>query len=196
MKQLIGIAFCLALLATNAFAGTEVNMSLADKQKLETFCSTFSEVWMERFPKGGLTDEMMLEFAKIVAPQEGLEEQENFILIPLERIDETTEKYFGKRISANRKNDYRVPLAGGEAWRFSQVDKLEQVGDNLFFATGTIFITGSGSTLDPHATPAEWEKEDEWADKVGTFTALIRKTRQDGENRYALLAYTPPQSPK
>ncbi len=196
MKKVIGVVLCLAFFVASAFAATEVKMTKAEKNKLDTFFSNFSEQYMEGFSEGELTDQMMFQFAEthlIINASQKLKmtKDGSSVLIPKALIDKTTEKYFGKRIAAHESDDYVVEMASGEAYVFSQVDKLEQIDDGRLFATGSIYVTGSGETVDPHATPAVWKKGGVEVDVSGTFVGLIQKISKDGKDRYILLSYNP-----
>lgn len=109
-------------------------------------------------------------------------------IIPAALVDKTTEKYFGQKIHQHEKSEYLVPLASGEAYRFSQITRLLGAGKDLFQAEGVIYMTGSGGTPDPHGTPEAWKKAGEEVEQIGKFSALIKKDRT-GKERYILLEY-------
>jgi hypothetical protein len=109
-------------------------------------------------------------------------------IIPAALVDQTTERYFGHKIQQHGKSEYLVPLASGEACRFSQITSLRGAGKDLFQAEGVIYMTGSGGTPDPHGTPEAWKKAGEEVEQIGKFSALIRKDRT-GKERYLLLGY-------
>ncbi len=190
MKQMITIILCLVLYTTSAFAGTFVDMTKVEKDELDTFFSTFSQTWLDGFAEGDLTDEIMLHFAESTISDDGLKKtDENHYAIPTTLIDQTTEKYFGKRMTTHKKTEYIMPVADGEAWRFSQINTLERMDENVFLAKGTIYVAGSGAVFDEHAIPADWKKQGEDVETVGPFTARIRKLSQNGKDRYILLDY-------
>ncbi len=177
-----------------ATAQAEVKLSAAEKKQLNTFFSNFSEVAMESFKQGSLSQEALLKFAldhiykndykSIKHSQDG-----NTAIIPAALVDKVTEKYFGQKVQKRQKSKYQVPEASGEAWWFSQISRLTQAGNDLFQAEGVIYVASSGSTIDMHANPASWKKsgEDE-VGRVGTFSALIKKVRP-GKTPYILLEY-------
>jgi hypothetical protein len=77
-------------------------------------------------------------------------------------------------------------MAEGETHGFSQLIRLRELGDGLFEAEGIIYSAGSGSTVDPHGTPAGWKKAGETVEPAGAFTALIKTESR----RYILLEYS------
>ncbi len=187
------LVICLWLPALAA-AQTEIKLNAAQKRQLDTFFSNFSEVAMESFKQDSLSQETLLKFAlhhilynnykSLKTSQDG-----NTAIIPLAMVDRVTERYFGQKVKKDRQAEYRIPASSGEAHWFSQIAKLTQAGKDLFHAEGVIYVTGSGSTVDVHADPASYQKsgEDE-VDRLGTFTALIKKLKA-GQERYIMLEY-------
>jgi hypothetical protein len=98
-------------------------------------------------------------------------------------------KYFDKVISKHAEPVYTMGQASGEAYIFSQIDRLVKLDNGLFEAKGTVYYTGSGETLDPHAAPEVWQNEGIDVGISMTFTALIKKINSDGKDRYILLQY-------
>ena len=107
------------------------------------------------------------------------------VLVPAKAVDDTTIKYFNRKIARHAQPSYQVPMADGEAYTFSQIDRLVKQDKDLYKADGAIYVTGSGGTPDPHGTPAQWKKQGEEVARSGTFSALIE--RKSG--RYILLEY-------
>lgn len=183
--------FVLVLFAASALAQSESKLGAAEKRKLDTFFSNFSEVNMQSFKKDSLSDKALLDFALMHHYKNNFKSLKRSsdgasVIVPAERVDQATLKYFGRKIGKHAKEFYAVPLADGEAVVFSQIGRLVNLGNDLYQAEGVIYSTGSGSTLDQHGTPAEWKKKGEEVDRVGTFTAVIKA---DSE-RYILVEYT------
>ncbi len=186
------LVICL-LLPSLAAAQTEIKLNAAEKKKLDTFFSNFSETTLGSFKQNSLSQKALLNFAldhiykndykAIKHSKDG-----NTAIIPVALVDKVTEKYFGQMLKEQRKSEYRVPEASGEAQWFSQISKLTQVDKELFRAEGVIYVASSGSTLDKHATPAAWKKAGEEVEQLGTFSALIKKVKA-GQDRYILLEY-------
>lgn len=185
------LTLVLVLFATCVMAQSEVKMTSAQKQNLDTFFSNFSEAGVASFKQDSLSDEALLDFAlrhnyinKLKALQkttDGLS-----VLVPVELVDKAAIKYFGRKVGKHAKQSYTVPMADGEAYTFSQIDRLVSLGNDRFQAEGVIYSTGSGGTPNPHATPAEWKKKGEDVSRAGTFSAVIKAESE----RYILLEYT------
>jgi hypothetical protein len=186
------IITCL-LLPSWAAAQGEIKLSAAEKKQLNTFFSNFSEAAVEGFKQDSLSQEALLNFALahiyINVPKSLKRTKDGAsAIIPAALVDKTTEKYFGQKLKQHQKSEYLVPEASGEAYKFSQITKLTAAGNDLFQAEGVIYAAGSGSTLDPHGTPAAWKKAGEEVEQIGKFTALIKKVKS-GKERYILLEY-------
>jgi hypothetical protein len=176
-----------------AMAQSAINLNEVQKKQLNIFFSNFSEVQMKSFKQKTLTNEALLNFAlehiyKNADKSLKRSKDGSAAIIPAAWVDKTTEKYFGQKIQKHEKSEYLVPLASGEAYRFSQITRLLGAGQDLFQAAGVIYLTGSGGTSDPHGTPAAWKKAGEEVQQVGKFSALIKKDRT-GQERYLLLEY-------
>jgi hypothetical protein len=193
MKTVLQSFVLLCLLQGIGFAQGEVDMQPALKKQLNVFFSNFSECNFQSFKQGELTDQRLLDFAlwnctfnllgKLKRTPDG-----NSALADAALIDSISEKYFGLKPGKHEKQVYQVDLASGEAYVFSQVDTLTQRSPDTYQARGTIYYAGSGSTIDPHATPAVWKKQGEKVKIYGTFTGQIRKVASPKEH-YILEQY-------
>jgi len=189
MKPLLAILMAISAAASYA---EPVKMDTAQKRKLDTFFSNFSESHVAGFKQGSLTDHAMLQFALshlYINNLKSLKKSEdgNSVTASDKQVDTATAKYFDRRIASHKKQAYTIPAASGEAFVFSQIDTLEDAGNATFKATGTIYSTDSGATPDVHATPAAWKNAGQEIDATGKFHALIRKLA----DRYVLIEYTP-----
>jgi hypothetical protein len=193
MKLLLALCIVALLLPSAAFAQKEMSMNVKEKENLNNFFSNFSAVNLSSFKKGCLTDEQMLDFAESHCISR---ESENFktvnkgydIVVPAKDIDRITEKYFGEKIKNHKLKEYIFGMASGEAYIFSQVNRLIALDNGDFRAEGTIYYAGSGEILDEHGTPESWKKADIDVLVGGTFLGIIRKVKTDKE-RYILLEY-------
>lgn len=186
------IIICL-FLPSLATAQSEIKLTAVEKKQLDTFFSNFSETNLKSFKQNSLPQEALLNFAldhiyknnykSIKHSKDGAS-----AIIPTALVDQTTEKYFGQKLQKHEKAEYLVPLATGEAYTFSQITRLQGVGQDLFQAEGIIYITSSGGTPDPHGTWATWKKAGEDVQQLGKFSALIKK-ELTGNKRYILLEY-------
>lgn len=185
------LAAAIILFSTVAMAQSAEKLEAGRKAKLDTFFSNFSEAGVQSFKKGALSDEALLEFAlrhnylnnfkSLGKSKDGLS-----AIVPASLVDKATVKYFGLKMKNTRKEGYAVPLADGEAYTFSQIGALVNMGNGLYRAEGVIYSTGSGGTPDPHGTPEQWKKKGEEVDQTGTFSAVIKSEA----DRYILLEYT------
>ncbi|MDR3569122.1 MAG: hypothetical protein P4L43_13925 [Syntrophobacteraceae bacterium] len=177
MRKVFAFAVLGILFSTTAMAQPEV-MTASRKRVLDTFFSNFSETGMKSFTKGSLSDKALLDFAICHVLRNDyrlLKKSKDSVLVPAELVDKVTVKYFGRKIKELRKKQYTVPDSSGEAYVFSRISRLKKLGDHLYRAEGVIYVAGSGSTLDPHGTPAQWKKAGEEPDRAGTFDARIEE---------------------
>jgi len=186
MKKFIAALMIFA--CANLFAAP-MKLTTDQQKKLNVFFSNFSESYVPSFTEA--TDEIMTNFAlshnyinkfkSLKTTKDGLS-----VTVTPDQLDTTAKKYFGKPIIKHREKIYTMPLADGEAFTFSQLDSLEDLGDKLFKAEGTIYMTSSGGTPDVHANPEAWKKADEEVEAISKFSAKIKS---EGD-RYILVEYT------
>lgn len=179
------------VLATMAGYAAPMKLEPAQQKKMNTFFSNFSEAYVESFKADALTDDVMKNFAlrhlyinkfkALTKSKDGTS-----VLAAVEQVDTAAMKFFGKKLQKHAEMTYAIPLADGEMFTFSQLDTLEDLGNDSFKAEGTIYTTGSGGTPDVHGNPEAWKKAGEEVDASGKFSALIKA---EGE-RYILVEYT------
>ncbi len=191
MKKILTL---LAVIMTVASMGLAEPMKLepAQQKNLNVFFSNFSEAQVASFSQGALTDQTIVDFAlrhlylnkfKSLKPSK----DRLSVTATTEQVDTAAIKYFGQKPAQHKEKTYSIPLADGEAFFFSQLDTLEDIGSDTFKASGTIYSTGSGGTPDVHATPADWEKAGEEVSVAGKFSALIKAQ----DERHILVEYLP-----
>jgi hypothetical protein len=169
-------------------AGTVVKLSADEQKKLNVFFSNFSEVGMEPFAKGKLTDEALINFGvlHLYKNNKSLFEKTDGVnsKIKDDKISESVQKYFGINISAHKstgqfkyKNGYYfIPLADGEAYTFSQVDSLTDIGGDFYTANVKVYTAGSGWTGDANGSKKDWEKDgSEMPVLTGKYKAIFEK---------------------
>lgn len=193
MKKMIVLLLTLLSFSSLALAQSEVKLDPAARKQLNTYFSNFSEAYVESFQQGAVSDEALLAFAKrhnyinnfklLKRSPDG-----QHVLLPSAMVDRSTERYFGRKIAKHAQAAYPILLADGEAYVFSQVDRLTDIGNGQYRAEGSIYSTGSGETLDPHGTPDQWKKAGAEVERLFRFTALIQKAKT-GQGRYILLEY-------
>ena len=186
------IIICM-FLPSLVMAQSEINLNAVENKQLNTFFSNFSEANVKSFKQNSLTHEELLNFALLHIYKNAYKSLKHSkdgasAIIPAALVDKTTERFFGQKIQKHEKSEYLVPLADGEAYIFSQITRLLDAGKDLFQAEGVIYMTGSGGTPDPHGTPEAWKKAGQEVERIGKFSALIKKEKT-GKARYILLEY-------
>lgn len=174
----------------------DVNITPELRKKLNTFFSNFSEVQMEPFDPITLSDEQIIDFAVFHNHINNYKRFENAgnnkIKIKKEYIEETAEKYLNRKISKHQSTEkvnfsngcYVIEDASGEAFYFSQLEELSDMGDNAYYATVNVYVASSGWAGDYQSNPETWEKEDapEYYEKM---SAVIVKLN----DRYVIEEY-------
>ena len=169
---------------------TAAGLDAERRRQLDTFFSNFSETGLESFAAGHLSDAAMLDFALshvlINARHElKLSASGETGAASAALVDKVTVRYFDQKLEAGRQPSYSVPIGDGEAYVFSQVGDLRELGGGLFAATGSIYSAPSGATIDPHAKPESWAKAGDDVEKVATFAATIKQI----DKRFVLVEY-------
>jgi hypothetical protein len=181
----------------------EVKLTPDEQKKLNVFFSNFSEVNLKPFASGGISDEDLINFGVLHCYKNNFklfEKVDNAnAKIKEEHISASIQKYFDKKVSSNKstgeykyKNGYYfVQLADGEAFTFSQVEKLNDIGSDKYTAFVNVYTAGSGWTGDVHANPKQWTGEaGEKPELSGKFRATIKKANDpDGKSVYTLIDY-------
>lgn len=202
MKRLLAATLLLAvLLPGSALAGSQDTTLLTPetRKELNTFFSPFAASNMADFDQASLTDEALLDFAVwscILRPDPALKRTRGGqdIVIPSRVIDDITQRTFGRTIKKHPKSQYVESLASGEAFVFAQADSLRPGDDGTFVATGTIYYTGSGETIDPQASKAQWKRAGADVRVKGTFTGVLTRN-DDPRRRWTLTQYAVKDTP-
>ncbi|WP_295386071.1 hypothetical protein [uncultured Thiodictyon sp.] len=189
MKKFL-VLLCLLTPCLAVMAQAELTLDPARQKTLNVFFSNFSEANLKSFTPQTLSDATLLEFAlahNLINRRASLQTSKdgNSVMIPSTQVDATTEKYFGKKVARHRSATYTQALADGEAYTFSQIRSLTDLGGQTYLANGVIYRADSGGTPNPHGTPAQWKKAGDEVEQVGSFIARIKA--MDG--RYVLLEY-------
>lgn len=179
----------------------EIKMDKALKTKLDTFFSNFSEAFVEPFEEGNIDDESLIDFAISHIRINNWGGKNNMVedrkddmytgYIHSSNIDKKTYRYFGKVVKEHDKNYYTFPFASGEAYTFSQIDKLYNIGGNFYTADISIYMASSGFTGDSHGTMDYWKKSNphDVPELQKKMTAKIKKVSEEGNERYLLVSY-------
>ncbi|AGF57789.1 hypothetical protein B0P06_003905 [Clostridium saccharoperbutylacetonicum] len=179
----------------------EINIDANLKKKLDTFFSNFSEAHLKSFEKDKLDDSSLIVF--------GIRHimLNNFKLIQLkgdtgyvkaEDVDAKALFYFGKKVNQHKNTGeyifenglYKIRMASGDEYTFSQINKLYDLGNNKYKAEVSVYIASSGYTGDSHGTIEEWKASGGEIPKLSNkVTATIEKISQDGNERFILTEY-------
>jgi hypothetical protein len=189
MKRIL-VLLLLVMPSFMVLSAGAMKLEPAEQKSLNVFFSNFSEADLKSFTPQTLSDDLLLDFAlahNLINRVSSLEKSRdgNSVIVTSAQIDKTTEKYFGKKVAQHHRQTYTRPLAEGEAYTFSQLSSLTDLGGHLYLANGVIYRAGSGATPNPQGTPAQWKKAGEEVEPCGSFIAKIKSV---GE-RYILLEY-------
>jgi hypothetical protein len=167
---------------------TNVKLSADEQKKLNVFFSNFSEVGMEPFAKGKVTDEALINFGVLHLYKNNKSMLEKAdaanAKINEDKVSESAQKYFGVNIASHKstkqfkyKNGYYfIPLADGEAYTFSQVQSLTDMGGDLYTAYVNVYTASSGWTGDANGSKKDWEKDgSEMPVLTGKYKAVFEK---------------------
>ncbi len=185
----------------NPATGNDVKLSTTDKRALDTFFSNFAEVGLGSFTQSdGIKNEEMINFGilhnYINKRKVFVNVDENTVKIKKEYIEESVNKYFGKKSIKHKSIEgvaysngyYTMPLADGETFRFAQIAKLVDLGSQKFEAQVNVFSASSGWTGDTHANPSAYATTD-----IGDAPSVDSKVKaillKDEKGKYTLLEY-------
>jgi len=187
----------------NTAAGKIVTLSADEQKKLNTFFSNFSEAYLEPFTSGNITDDELIKFGILHNYNNNFrlfeKAGENELKIKDALISKSIEKYFGKTFSAHKstkdykyKNGYYfIPNADGEAYTFSQVTSLSDIGGDRYIAYINVYTASSGWTGNEHDNPKNWGADGgEKPELTSKLKATFTKTNgSNGESIYKLIDY-------
>lgn len=185
----------------------KVKMNRNMKKQLDTFFSNFSEAYVEPFENGNISDENLIRFGifhviinneKLIENKNDVNNGEDYGYIKAENIDNKCLYYFGKKpqkhITINgytyENGYYKFPRASGEAYTFSQIDELFDLGNNTYKAKVSIYYASSGFTGDSHGTMEQWKLDEQDIPILSKkINALIHKSNNNGKTTYILKQY-------
>lgn len=206
ISLLILCCIMLVALGCNVHAEpTKVNLSVEEKNRLDTFFSNFAEAFLEPFAYGQLNNDQMIEFAFFHLVH-NKQEYKFYKDMPSADFDKVTYRYFGKVANAEEHRKYfydnyifengvykilRKNFGKGEMLRFAVIEELWNNGDGTYVAIVANYYPMDGWRGDYHGTVEEWEKGDPdfWPVFKGKYRALIRLVHDGDYERYILLEY-------
>ena len=182
--------------------GREIRPSKEEWKKLNVFFSNFSEVFLDSFSEGEVTNDELIRYGI----SHNYHNNPNLIekvsstsgRLAARYVEASVKKYFGiaqvmhHSIEWHDYKDgyYSIAYASGEAYCFSQVTKLIDVGEGDYDAYANVYVASSGFIGDPHGTESLWKESEEDPPDLGyRIRGVIRKVHEDGKSRYVLLEY-------
>lgn len=181
--------------------GKEVKLDAGQKKKLNTFFSNFAETYLEFFAEGKIKNEELIRFGILhnsINKPANIKKVDNYYGVLAEKDVETAaKKYFGEIKITNKsiqdyeysKGNYKIPYADGEAYNFSQIEKLIDISDNYYIAYLNNYIASPGFTGDPHAAIDKLKKGEDTPELKDKIKAVIKKVEDGGQSRYILIEY-------
>jgi hypothetical protein len=187
----------------NTVAEKEVKLTDEEQKKLNIFFSNFSEVSLNPFTAGNITDDELIKFGvwhnqknnRKLFEKAGQDE----IKLKEDAVSKSIQKYFGKNFTAHKATPdfkyksgyYFTPDGDGEAFTFSQVEKVSDIGGDRYIAYVNVYTASSGWTGDVHANPKSWNaNSDDKPELTEKFKATFSKTNgANGESIYTLIDY-------
>lgn len=186
---------------------SEKKVALSDTEikNLNAYFTSFSEIYLPEFSKRNIQDSILIQFGVYYNYRNHFNMFKQIkagskASISEMQVNDTVFKFFGIKISKHQSIEgveynnkkYIIVNSDGEAYRFSQLRTLSDIGDGLFSATIEIYIASSGFTGDVNADPETWKTntdEAEMPESEGKMKAIIRKTVENGDNKYVLIEY-------
>lgn len=188
----------------NSAASKEVKLSADEQKKLNIFFSNFSEVYLNPFTKESITDNDLINFGVLHLYKNNnklFEKADNSnSKVKDEHVSASIRKYFGRDVSKHQSTSdfkyksgyYFIPQADGEAYTFSQVERLIDIGNDRYTAYINVYTASSGWTGNAHASPKDWKNSDgdEKPELTEKFKAVfIKNNGPKGESVYTLVDY-------
>jgi hypothetical protein len=181
-------------------------LTVAERNKLDTFFSNFSEAGLPEFTPGNLSLDAILNFGvEHVLLNTRHSELPSLDArhwgIGTEQVRAAVDKYFGYKLAAGDvrattryplSNDgyYILPKADGEGAVFSQLVTFTDLGEGRYEATLNVYRASPTFTGDVHADPSAWLLGDrqDLPHLVAAYRAEVSLANPEGPTYY-LVAY-------
>jgi tetratricopeptide (TPR) repeat protein len=195
-------------------SGKEVSMDKKQKEALDDYFTIFSNTWLKPFENSNISDEELIRFAaSYIDWMEWNKVETNngssSGSIKSSDVDEKCIYYFGKKPSAHKSiqdynysdGKYTYELAEGEAFVFSQADRLFDLGGNLYRVDISTYVGSSGFTGNIHASPSEllsgsYYDNENHADAGKKKIAIIKKVTENNTEVYPHILHASGQQHK
>ncbi len=187
----------------NTAAGKDVTLSATEQKKLNIFFSNFSEVSLKPFNRGEISNDELINFGvyhNYINNRKLFEKScEANVRLSEVHVINSVKKYFGldlekqKSISniTYKSGNYYIPESDGEAFYFSQVEKVIDIGYDQFIAYINVYTASSGWTGNVHASAKDWGADGEDKPQLTEkFKAsYLKSVKTNGEPAYTLVDY-------
>ncbi len=187
----------------NTAAGKDVTLSASEQKKLNIFFSNFSEVNLKPFNRGEISTDELINFGvyhNYINNRKLFEKSsEGKVRISEEYVINSVQKYFGLELEKQestpeityKTGNYYIPESSGEAFYFSQVEKVNDIGYDQFIAYINVYSASSGWTGNAHANPKDWDANaDDKPQLMEKFKAsYLKSMKTNGEPAYTLVDY-------
>jgi len=186
----------------NTAGGKEVTLSAAEMKKLNVFFSNFSEAYLAPFTAGNISDEELIKFGVLhnfINNRKQFQKSGEYVMVTFDAVSKSIEKYFGKTFKNHKPTDdfkykggyYFIQDADGEAFTFSQVGSVSDIGGDKYVAMVNVYSASSGWTGDVNGSPKTWVSDgDEAPELTRKFKATFsKKNGEKGEEVYNLIEY-------
>jgi hypothetical protein len=183
----------------------EMKLDPAEKGLLNHFFTGFSEINTKPFTKDDVSDKMLIHFGVYYNYRNHFKlfEQTNSganSRIREDQVADTSMKFFDVKIKKHQSIDgieyknkmYTIQNADGEAYRFSQVEKISMTDDGLYLVIIKIYNASSGWTGDINAKPEVWKavaNGEPIPEIEGKMKATIKKITDSNGGHYVLVEY-------
>ncbi len=177
----------------------DVKLNSEEMKKLNIFFSNFSEVNLKPFTEGKIADDDLINFGVLHLYKNNLGMFEkvdagNF-KIKEDKVSASVQKYFSKNIGSHKSTSefkykngfYFIEIADGEAYTFSQVESLTDIGNDRYVAYVNVYTAGSGWTGDAHGSMKEWKSNGE--EEVPVLTEKYKATFEKKNSGNVLVEY-------
>lgn len=99
-------------------------------------------------------------------------------------------KWEGGRSGCYQNGYYIFDFSDGEAFAFSQIVRLIEIGDRRYIAYVNVYRPSLDFEGDPHGTVEGWRRGGHEVELIGRMRATLRRDQADGRDRFRLLSYT------
>lgn len=182
-----------------------VELSAIEKANLNNFFTSFSEIYLPTFSQNNIPDSVLIQFGVYYNYRNNFKmfkqiPEDSKASINQVQVADTAFKFFSQKIKKHQaiegvvynNSNYVIYNADGEAYRFSQVLEMVDLGEGVYQATIEIYSASSGFTGDINGNPKTWITNESVGDvpkSEGKMKAKIRRVNEQGKTRYVLLEY-------